>query len=85
MAKKNVKLSNARHRFLESKNVQKAFMANSAGDSKWKRYNYNSVYHRSVIWAQEHAGRVLTSEERKCVFEAAKHSDGRAVMYYPSK
>lgn len=86
MAKtKSVKASNARHRLLENKNLQKLCTAHDAGDSKWRRYNCNSAYHRSVVEAQTWAERVLTSEERKLVYASVKRAGGRSVAYRPPK
>ena len=82
---KSVKASNARHRLLENRNLQKLCTAYDAGDSKWRRYKCNSAYHRSVVEAQMWAERVLTSEERKIVYASVKHADGRSVSYRPPK
>ena len=82
MAKtKSVKASNARHRLLENKNLQKLCTAHDAGDSKWMQFHCNSGYHRSVIDAQTWAGRVLTSEERKRVYASVRAAGGRSVAY----
>ena len=86
MAKtKNVKTSNARHRLLENRNLQKLCTAHDAGDAKWVRYSCNSAYHRSVVEAQTRAGRVLTTKERKIVYAAVERSGGRSVTFCPPK
>ncbi len=85
MSKKNVQISNERHKALENKNRNKMLAAYNSGDSEWKDFNHNMAYHRSVIESQTNAGRVLTPKERKHVYTSVKRSNGRAVLYLPPK
>ncbi|MCM1305885.1 MAG: hypothetical protein NC037_00305 [Bacteroides sp.] len=83
MAKKNnVIASNNRHSTLADMNERKWL---STSPEKGRIFNIRRGYHKSVIWAQNHCGRILSKDERKRVYESVKRENGRSVNFIVKK